>query len=317
MPLRNVLLAVGALALLAGLTLVAFWLMRPHAPEQAAKVPSAAILVAARPIAAGTLLRSEDLSWKEIKPEAIAPNNIARDPAAPASEMPYGGAVTRSDFAAGEALDPAALVKASDRGFLAAVLSPGARAVSIAVDAPQSAAGLALPGDRVDLILTQSFGPEIADTQRKAVGETVLTDVRVIAVDQLLSGVPKPNVVEQRVASADTSHGPRTVTLEVSEREAERVLVAVQLGKVQLSVRALAGSGALQAQADLAPIWAADVSPALRELGRRSQASEASLPARGPVRQTRDAAQPASAITTPASRATIEVMHGSKTAEVH
>jgi pilus assembly protein CpaB len=299
--LRNFLIAAGCIALLAGLTLATIWISRvPAKPDAAARAPvPEGILVAARPLAGGTLLQPMDMMWKPAAAGGPPPGAIVRSPA---TESAFQGAVTRRRYAAGEALTESGLVKSGDRAFLAAVLAPGCRAVSIAVDAPQSVAGLVLPGDRVDLILTQNFGTEAADPARKSVGETVLRNIRVLAVDQWLMTIAKPATKDQRVGAAN-SQIPGTVTLEVTDGQAERVLVAVQLGKVQLAVRSLEGVDAAMAT-NLAgtPTWAADVSPALRLLGR--PAAPSAPPSSAPAGAAR------------ASRSSIEVMHGSKT-EIH
>jgi pilus assembly protein CpaB len=297
--IRNLLIAVGCVALLAGLMLATIWISRaPAKPEAASQAPTPpAFLVAARPLAGGTLLQPMDMIWKPVAASGAPPGAIVRSSA---TESAFRGAVTRQDFAAGEALTESALVKSGDRTFLAAVLTPGSRAVSIAVDAPQSVAGLVLPGDRVDLVLTQNFGSGSSDPGHKSVGETVLRDIRVIAVDQWLMTIAKPAVKDQRIG-ASTSPIPGTVTLEVTDSEAERALVAVQLGKVQLTVRALEGPVAAQAESDRTgtPTWAADVSPVLRLLRHDEPASlAAGMPPR---------AAP------PGPRFSVEVMHGSKT----
>jgi pilus assembly protein CpaB len=301
MAARNFLIALGALALIVGLTLAAFWLVRAPPTGAAARTapPLEAILLAARPIPRGTLLRSEDMTWKNTQADKVVPGNIARSQT---SQMPFLGSVARRDYAAGEPLTADGLVKSGERAFLSGVLAPGDRAVAIAVDAPQSAAGLALPGDRVDVILTQNFGSDTAVDGRKAVGETVLTNIRVIAVDQWLSTTAKPTATGQRMGSTE-SQIPRTITLEVSELEAERVLVAVQLGKVQLAVRALEGTDLPQGLGENrpAPIWASDVSPALGMFGRAS-----SVPAAPPPSPAVKALEPT------IRSSSIEVLHGSK-----
>jgi pilus assembly protein CpaB len=308
MALRNLLIALGALALIAGIGLATYWFTRAPAAAGAAGpvAPPEGMLVAVRALPSGTLLRPADIAWQELKAAAMPAGSIARSPT---TESAYLGAVTRRDFAAGEALADAALVKAGDRAFLAAVLTPGDRAVSIAVDAPQSVAGLVLPGDRVDVILTQSFGEGTGDLGHKSVGETVLTDIRVIAVDQWLLLLAKPASKEQRVGTT-ASLIPGTMTLEVSDIDAERLLVAVQLGKVQLVARSLEGPGQAAATAGPAPapVWAGDVSPALLAFRRPLQSQAPAAPP-GPRVDTGGAPGPR-------ARPTLEVMRGSKT-ETH
>lgn len=267
MLVRNLLLALGVLALIAGLALAAVSLRQtaPNPTTEAEAPPTIqpAILVAARSIAAGTLLRAEDMTWRTAGLSDIRPGSLVRGQAL---ESEFLGAVARRDFSTGEALVASDFVKPNERGFLAAVLKPGTRAVSISVDASQSSSGLILPGDHLDVILIQSFG-EAVDPARKEVAETVLTDVRAIAVDQSLSARGKTALTDRLVGTAE-SRLPKTVTLEVSPRQAEIVLVASQLGRLGVSVRALESPGgpAVGAGSAAGPIWASDVSPALKQL---------------------------------------------------
>jgi pilus assembly protein CpaB len=266
MLVRNLLLALGVLTLVAGIALAAVWFTQtarsPSSTEVKAPPPvvQPAILVAARAISSGTLLRAEDMTARDVGPTEIRPGSLVRG-----QESEFQGAVARRDFALGDSLIASDFVKPSERGFLAAVLKPGTRAVSISVDASQSASGLILPGDRIDVILIQSFGDTVAPS-RKEVAETVLVDVRAIAVDQALNASAKAASTERRVGTLE-SQLPKTVTLEVNPQQAEVLLVAGQLGRLGVSVRALEKSGAPAAAGGTAPTWASDVSPALRQMG--------------------------------------------------
>jgi pilus assembly protein CpaB len=267
---RNVLLIIGGLCILLGLALGFIWIKSPETPLEAAKAaepPPArtAILTAAHPIPSGTLLQAGDTVWKEVGLDEARPENIVRGQV---SETEFLGAIARRDFLEGESLTPNGFLKLSDRRFLAAVLKPGSRAISIAVDAAQSASGLILPGNHVDVILTQNLGGSSGDAKRGTVAETILRDVRVIAVDQALNQQPKtpsdsPVFTEVRL--------PKTVTLELSERQAEMVFVALQLGSLQLAVRPfeMETGSAAQPQERGHPTWSFDVSPALREILER------------------------------------------------
>ncbi len=280
MLFRNLLLAVGLLCLVAGLVLSIVWLDQIRRSTVVEKAPPAvrpAILVAVRTIPAGTLLRSGDFVWREVDAGEIGTGTIVRGRA---TMNEYIGAVARRKFASNEPLIGSELVRPTDRRFLAAVLEPGTRAVSIAVDASQSASGLALPGDNVDVILTQSFGESSDNPGRKSVGETVLHNIRVIAVDQALGSDTKGSSSSSErgvfaAASGATSRIPKTVTLELTERQAEILMVGVQLGRISLSVRSLErpDAGEMGRRRGPALTWASDVSPALTQLARRQSGS--------------------------------------------
>ncbi len=302
MLFRNIVLALGALLVFAGIALALFWLSQmggpppevKQEPQRPVEVRRDAVLEAVRPLPAGTLLRPGDFRWREIGPGEMRPGAILRKDT---SENEYLGAIVTKDFAAGEALTTGDLVKTTDRRFLSAVLKPGMRAVTIAVDAPQSSAGMALPGDHVDVLLTQNLSGVAGlanDPSRKTVGETVLRDVRVIAVDQRLQTFPhtKPNTPEAAPAK-DTApkeaRMPRTATLELTETQAEKLFVAAQLGGLQLPVRALEDKeeaspaqeavpptkASKPAEDVTKPTWAADVSPALKQISEQQAQAEA------------------------------------------
>jgi pilus assembly protein CpaB len=264
MSSRKLLLGLGVIFVGAGLWLALIWFNRTTTAPHIANTepPRPAMLVAAGPIHSGTLLRNDDIMWREISPSEVRPNYLMRGKV---SETEYLGAITRRDLADGEPLFANLLVKPSDRRFLAAVLRPNHRAVSISVDAPQTASGLVLPGDFVDVILTQNFGDNVATASHRSVGETVLHNVRVVAVDQSLGAQEKSG---DKTDTLKDARVPKTITLEADERQAQKLFVAMQLGKLQLAVRPLEGSGlAMAGERRLQePIWASDVSRAIREM---------------------------------------------------
>ena len=188
--------------------------------------------MAKKDLPAGLILKPGHLRWQSWPKEALAPSYIARGTGKIAD---LAGAVVRSGLAAGEPVTTRRVVKPGDRGFLAAVLTPGKRAVSVPVTATSGIAGFVFPGDRIDLILTHGIERESKVRKIRQASETVLTDIRVVAVDQ----------------HTDDQNGKvsiaKTATLEVMPKQAEIVALAMNLGKLSLSLRSI---GRLDAAAD-------------------------------------------------------------------
>lgn len=163
-----------------------------------------------------------------------------------------------------------AIIHPGDHGFLAAVLAPGMRAVTVGVDAVSGAAGLIWPGDHVDVLLTQTLDDPTVPLGQRIAAEAVLVNVRVIATGQ--------QIVQGSITSADPGKAPpvaTTVTLEVTPDQAERCEVATHLGPLSLVVHSSEISPVspdrLQStqpnsSALPAPVWADEVSPALSNL---------------------------------------------------
>ena len=171
--------------------------------------------------------------------------------------------MVRRPVVAGAALHSDDLLLPGEHGFLAAVLRPGKRATTVAVDAVSGSAGLIWPGDTVDLILTQVIDNANLAPGRRVAAETVLHDARVIAIDQHLAGGPSPGVDEK---------GNRTVTLEVDAADAERVEVAARIGRLSLVVCATI-PGQAGSVLPSGPTWAGDVSSALEGSAQRPAAT--------------------------------------------
>lgn len=227
--LRTLLLLSVAVAA-AGVTAVGAgrWLelQRRHAAPAAAPVvvsnPTLRVLVAAADVPAGQILRPQHLEWADWPADGVK-DDFVREPG---KAHDLDGAVVRSLLLAGEPVTERRVVRPGDRGFLAAMLTPGLRAVSVEVDAATGIAGLVFPGDRVDVVLTHVIAQEERNARRAS--ETVLQDIRVLALDQRVDDQSgKPAVA-------------KTATLELSAKQVEVVTVAAQLGRLSLSLRSLA-----------------------------------------------------------------------------
>lgn len=190
----------------------------PEAPPPSAKAepPPRRVLVATADLPAGRILRAEDVAWKAWPEDGGAAYFVEGVRGTEA----VAGAVIRRGIRTGEPLTEGRLAKPGDQGFLAAVLEPGLRAVSVPVNGVTGISGFVFPGDRVDVILTHV----VPGFERKA-SETVLSDVRVLAIDQRTNDqTVAPNV-------------GRTATLEVTPRQAERLRLVNELGQLSLSLR--------------------------------------------------------------------------------
>jgi pilus assembly protein CpaB len=127
-------------------------------------------------------------------------------------------------------------VQPGDRGFLAAALGPGKRAITVAVRAETSVAGFVFPGDRVDVMLTQSVDGSGGGGPPLKTSETIVRNMRVLATDQRTSSEDKDGKKEVKSFA--------TVTLEATPRIAEKIAVAQSIGQLTLSLRPIADTTA-------------------------------------------------------------------------
>lgn len=184
------------------------------------------VLVAARNLPAGSFVKENDLSWQAWPEASIADSYFVKDKVA--AEDLYG-AVVRRGLNVGEPVITTGVVRSGDRGFLAAVLGPGYRAVATSVNAASGIAGLIFPGDRVDIILTHTIKhTEDGERRARTASETVLTNVRILALDQTIDD----QGTEAKVA--------KTVTFELLPKQVEILAVVRELGSLSLSLRSLA-----------------------------------------------------------------------------
>ena len=228
---RTIILAFVALSL-AGLTALfaRHWLDSQRvvvAAPAPAPAPVTEVLVAREALPTGTFVKPDQLRWQAWPEKGVNPAYVVKGKG---DMNAFIGGVVRQLIAPGEPITAARIVTPGERGFLAAVLQPGMRAVSVSINAETGISGLVFPGDRVDLIVAQSFRQKTTgkDTQTRRASETVLEDIRVLAIDQ-----------NTKDGNEKASVG-KTVTLEVTPKQAESVAVAAELGKLSLSLRPLA-----------------------------------------------------------------------------
>jgi pilus assembly protein CpaB len=190
------------------------------------------VLVAKDDIQLGQSINAQNMQW-QMWPVAAASPVFIRKSDKPSAIEDLTGAIARSPFAAGEPLREAKLIKANGSGYMAAVLDKGMRAISTEISPETGAGGFILPNDRVDVILSrrdrEAERAGAADTQ---VSETILTNIRVLAIDQTLGEKDGQKVVVGK-----------TATLELTPRQAEMLALSRQLGTLSLALRSLADAG--------------------------------------------------------------------------
>ena len=229
-PARLIVLGV---ALFAGA--IAFMLSGREAPPPQVTVVQQAdmvdILVAKSDIQLGSALKPDDLSWQPWPSAAAGPQFIRKN-ARPAALDEFKGAIARTPFVSGEPIREQKLIKADGSGFMSAILTPGMRAISTDISPETGVGGFILPNDRVDVLLTRRD----PDSQKQAggdgfVSETVLRNVRVLAIDQTVEEKNGQKVVVGK-----------TATLELAPRQTETLALSRQRGTLSLALRSLAES---------------------------------------------------------------------------
>ncbi len=209
--------------------------------EKKPEIITEKVLVAAADIGLGGRVSGGTLKWQEWPKTAISSRYITNKQR-PNALTKFTGATARATIVAGEPILDGKLVKAGDGGFMAAILPSGMRAISVKISPETGAGGFILPNDRVDVIVTRrerhrGSGGDVH------VSETVLTDVRVLAIDQALNG--EKNKKDGQVALG------KTATLALRAAQAERLALAEARGDISLALRSMADAGARKTDDDL------------------------------------------------------------------
>jgi pilus assembly protein CpaB len=205
----------------------------PAAPAPVVQIDTTEILVAKGDINMGQVVAAQDIQW-QTWPTSAANSYFVRRKDRPNAIDQLTGSIARSPFVAGEPIREAKLIKANGSGFMAALLPSGMRAVSTEISPETGAGGFILPNDRVDVLLTRRDREAEKATGIEAhTSETILTDVRVLAIDQTIEEKNGQRVVVGK-----------TATLELSPRQAETLAVSRQRGSLSLALRSLIDANA-------------------------------------------------------------------------
>ncbi len=241
MDARKLLLLIMALVM-AGISAVVFRSMfggqseAEAAPTAIAVAPQPSgpeVAVAIRPLPVGTIISPESIRYQRWPADLVGNTYYIKGQS---DLSALNGSVVRYAITAGAPLTQGALVKPGDRGFLAAALGPGMRAITISVSAQSGVAGFVFPGDRVDLMLTQEV-PGGGDGPPLKAAETIIRNLRVLATDQRTD---KTVDEEGKTVVANTSN----VTIEATPKIAEKIAVAQSIGQLSLALRSIADNRA-------------------------------------------------------------------------
>ena len=232
MDRKKLVLLVAALIVAVGTALIARSMFAgasaPQAEAAQVEARGPKVLVAQRALPVGTIITADAIGY-QLWPEELVQDAYFLDGEADMNKLL--GTVVRHPITAGEPVTQGSLVAPGDRGFLAAALAPGMRAITVPVTAQSGVAGFVFPGDRVDMVLTQEVGGN--DGASLNASETILRNLRVLATDQ-------STVSEQAEDGSTVVKEFRTVTLEVTPVIAEKIAVAQTIGTLSLSLRSLA-----------------------------------------------------------------------------
>ncbi|MBC7987789.1 MAG: Flp pilus assembly protein CpaB [Sphingomonadaceae bacterium] len=236
MDTRKVILLVGALIVAAVTAFMARSIfIGESAPQaQAAEAPTGpGVLVATRALPVGTIVGPDSFRFQPWPEELVEGSYFIRGQA---NVDELIGTVVRTEITAGQPVTQGSLVRPGDRGFLAAALGPGMRAVTVPVSAQTGVAGFVFPGDRVDLVLVQQLegtdgGPALNTS------ETIVRNLRVLAADQRTTN-------ERDEEGNIVPTVSNTVTVEATPRIAEKIAVAQGIGSLSLSLRSIADNTA-------------------------------------------------------------------------
>ncbi len=232
------LLLLGASAIFFGRA----WLLSQTAPPpavvEAPKPVATMVMIAKADIPVGTFLKEEMVGWQTWPNDTLDPSYMVQGQTDPKTQAPFDtksliGTVARLPIAVGQPITSSRIVHPGEQGFLAAALKPGMRAITVAVNDTTGIAGLVFPGDRVDMLLTHEIPTAGGNNEKRHVTETVLENIRILAIDQSLSHQNDPKQTGPVVVA-------KTATIEVNPKQAEMVYVASTLGLLSLSLRSLA-----------------------------------------------------------------------------
>src|SRR6476661_6514536 len=234
MDVKKLALLVGALVIAVITAVMAKNMFTGAGAQQAAAAPAVPVgpkvMVAKKALPVGTIIDAESLGYQPW-PKELMQGAYYTEGQPDSDIQKLLGTVVRYQVTAGQPLTRGSLVGPKDRGFLAAALGAGMRAITVPVNASTGVAGFVFPGDHVDMVLTQQVDGG-GDGPALKVSETIIRNLRVLATDQRITDKDDDGKTAIRVFA--------NVTFEVTPRIAEKIAVAQSLGSLSLSLRSIA-----------------------------------------------------------------------------
>lgn len=235
--------------------------------KEPVQVPSESVqvLVASHKIPMGSTLSAADMKWQAWPKASLFEGAIIREGEQGVTKALSGR--VRRDVASGEPLTEMSMVRSADGNLVVAALEPGKRAMALKVSAQSMVGGFINPGDHVDVILTHKVRisgdarDAVSDTIDRMATETILENVRVLAIDQRATK-----------AADEKAKVGRTVTLEVTAEESEKLALASGMGELSLTLRGM-GDDQVGVRTGKLATTDVSVSPILQEIAKRKSES--------------------------------------------
>jgi pilus assembly protein CpaB len=240
MDVKKIVLLIGALIVAAVTALMAKNMFTGAGSPRASATPQfeqqqgPEVLVATRSLPVGTMIEPDALKYQVFPKGLVQPAYFIKGQS-PVSPADLVGTVVRNEITAGQPITQGSLIKPGERGFLAAALGPGMRAITVPVSATSGVAGFIFAGDRVDIVLSQEVPGGGGGPPLKA-SETIIRNIRVLATDQRMNARGEDGKAEVKNYS--------NITLEATPKIAEKIAVALSIGQLSLSLRSIADNNA-------------------------------------------------------------------------
>ncbi len=182
------------------------------------------VMTAVVDMAEGSVLETDKSTWKSIPKEDVKSDYIKKSDTSEIKQ--FDNSVAKKPFSKGEIINTSDLIDTHGRSSLSAVIKDNMRAVAVPYSKLANAPTIISPGDIIDIILPK----RTAGKQNDYFGETILQNVKVLAVDKSI----------KKDGDDDSKSGlPKSITLEVSANQAENLAASIRDGQVVVSMHSV------------------------------------------------------------------------------